>query len=201
MTCGWRRTSAEREQGSILMLAMLTTVLLLGQGLAVMWVAASDTRVAANITRRQEGLFAAEAGLDRGRAFLATQAGWTPSLDPGTSCGATRNDPGYPAAPGKGKVLCAGGAALEDVQLKAGTTGIDGVSGSGNLRYTVWVRNDPAEIQSNIEKSVSSWTDQDYRVVVRSEGIARDALSGFAIEAVVSRAALSSVVEGWREVM
>ena len=46
------------------------------------------------------------------------------------------------------------------------------------LRYTVWIRNDEVEAISR-----GADDDDDKRVIIRSEGIARDGVSFFAIEA------------------
>jgi Tfp pilus assembly protein PilX len=199
-----REHDANRERGSILVLAMLVTLLILGLGLTVMWVASSDTRVTVNITRRQEGLFAAEACLNRARAFLNTEADWQPVLDPANNCSATKDSPGYSGTStgAKGRVLCIptlSGVALEDVQITTGTTGLSNVTGSGNLRYTLWVRNDAAEVEWNNAQSPARpvWNELDHRIIVRCEGSGRDALSYFAIEAVIAKAILPVADEGY----
>jgi len=91
-TCG-----SESQSGAILVVTMLATLVLLGLGLVVIWVGASQTRIGGNLNRRQEALYAAESGLSRARAVLAATASWTAHTE--TGCG------GADSAT-KGRVLC-----------------------------------------------------------------------------------------------
>lgn len=56
-----------------------------------------------------------------------------------------------------------------------------------NLTFTVFIRNDQAEIDNN--PTTGQVTDINRRVVLRAEGLGRDGLSYFAIETVVNASA------------
>ena len=179
------------ESGSVLVLALLVTMVILAIGLTAMWLSSSGMKMSGNIARRQEALYAAEAGLDYARYVLKNTADWGPLL---AGCGGTKDD-----LPGRGAVLCGSKMTLplQDVSLvnqPGHTTNIDSPETNkrakwmAKLQYTVFVRNDEAEMK---EKGILLNNDKDWRVVLRAEGIGRDHLSFFAIEAVVSRASAS----------
>ena len=177
------------QEGSVLVLALLVTLIILAIGLTAMWLSSSSMKMSGNIARRQEALYAAEAGLDFARHVLHTAAKWTPMMD--GSCTATKHEP-----TGKGNVFCTkkNNKALEDISLfyDPDTKSSDSpatlakAKWMAKLRYTVYIRNDDAEIQGG---QFLRNRDNDWRVILRSEGTGRDQLSFFAIEAVVSRAA------------
>ena len=194
MTCAVPNNK-DSESGSVLVLALLVTMVILAIGLTAMWLSSSGMKMSGNIARRQEALYAAEAGLDYARYVLKTTADWGPLL---AGCGGSKNEP-----LGRGAVLCAqkNTLPLQDVSLfkePGHLTKIDSPETNkrakwmAKLQYTVYVRNDEAEM---VEKAGfpkgSRNSDGDWRVVLRAEGTGRDQLSFFAIEAVVSRASAS----------
>lgn len=198
---------AEREAGSVLVLALLVTLLILGIGLTAMWVSTSGTRISNNLTRRQEALYAAETGLDRGRAILRTfTAQWQALL---AGCGASMDDPAD-----RGMILCdptsGTPVALQLTPVIASGSASDTENpGMANISYSIFIRNDPFEYQwcnGVVEPGETSDTgdcngdgsadasdvdlrrfgDMDRRVVLRVEGHGKDGVSQVAVEAVLS---------------
>ena len=181
----------DTESGSVLVLALLVTMVILAIGLTAMWLSSSSMKMSGNIARRQEALYAAEAGLDYARYVLKNTSDWGPLL---AGCGGSKDD-----TTGRGAVLCSqkNTLPLQDVSLfnePGSTTKIDSPQTNkrakwmAKLNYTVFIRNDEAEM---VEKGIGRNDDSDWRVVLRAEGTGRDQLSFFAIEAVVSRASAS----------
>ena len=170
-----------KEEGSVLVLTVLVSMVLLGMGLSAMWAATSGTRVAGNMTRRLEALTAAHAGLERARQIAAAQMDWTPMLGTanGGNCKATRDDP-----TGYGNILCATATAgpLEDVRiLEPGSTSAAKAGTMATVSYTVYVRNDPTETAAG-----DKYKDSDRRIIARSVGVSRDGISTVSLETVLS---------------
>jgi hypothetical protein len=191
-------TRPRREAGSVMVLALLVTMLILGVGLTAMYLSSSAMKVSGNITRRQEAMSASETGVERGLAVLNNIGpdAWSTLLPPG-KCGATLDD--QPVLrinklpdKKKGVVLCDNGVALEGISLledSSTTVALAGAPSMANLTYTVFIRNDDAEaylLWATSSPNVAAWeTDIDRRIVLRVEGTARDSLSFFAVEVVV----------------
>ncbi len=186
------------ESGSVLVLALLVTMVILAIGLVAMWLSSSEMQMTGNISRRQEALYAAEAGLERARATLMEYTNWS---DPVKGCDLTSppNDPGDPAAGHKGFVLCdpSGNMLYNMYLVDASSQTKAKAPGTENLRYTVYIRNDDAEIAQKAPDT--SWynNDDDKRVVIRVEATGRDGLSFFAIETVMSQSVVIPVEENY----
>ena len=142
----------------------------------------SGMKISGNISRRQEALGAAETGIERAQSVLRANAtnDWDLLL---AGCGGG-------AVAGKGEILCDGATPIKNepvipntVAPPPGTAETATTWGSfkTNVSYTVYVRNDPVETTAN-----PAIDDEDKRVVIRSEGVGRDGLSFFAIEAVIA---------------
>lgn len=197
--------SSHDEQGSALVLALLVTFVLLGVGLTALWMGTSSTKIAGNLTRRQEALYAAQSGVERARLVLSNVVSLSAVLQ-GGGCTPAQDDPA-----GRGRVLCDGAMPLEDVRVIAGssTAASQLRSSARNASYTVFVRNDSAEwawCNGQLDSGETSddgncdgtggpesdlWratTDNDGRVVLRVEGLATDGISFVAIEVVMSQA-------------
>ena len=177
-----------RQSGSVLVLALLVTLAILGIGLTAMWLSSSSMKMSSNISRRQEALYAAEAGLEHARFILKNTADWNTLM---AGCGASMDDPGDPKDGHKGIVMCDGTPpkSMQERKLLDKTTTSTKVKAPWmeKLHYTVYIRNDDAEVEEDL---TVGWNgDKDARVVIRAEGTGLDQLSFFAIEAVVSRAA------------
>jgi Tfp pilus assembly protein PilX len=211
------RTPKANEEGSILVLTLLITLLLVTAGLAAMRMAATTTKVAGNYNRQTEAYGAAETGLQRGMAVLRAISDWQ-SLVSGSTCVATKDDPDQ-----KGNILCSNGAPLENFNVVGTGTATAGMvsSTTNNIRYTIWVRNDPAEYawcngtldvgeasddgdcnadgSNNAADELIRQTDNDGRVILRVEGIARDGMSVAAVAAVVSRGGGSTMPNNYTQ--
>lgn len=175
-----KRRQRAGEAGSVLILTLLVTLIILAIGLTAMWLSSSSMKMSGNLTRRQEALYAAEAGMDHARSILANTTTWNALL---AGCGSSLDDTGLN---GRGVVLCDGspGIALANYLIGTGATTTPArVRGLNKISYTVFVRNDDAEAAT-----LGYYTDADARLVVRAEGTGRDGLSFFAIEAVMSKA-------------
>jgi|GEM_PF-2384077 Tfp pilus assembly protein PilX len=211
------------EQGSILVMTMIITVVVMALGLTVMWVASRSQKVGANLSRRQEALYAAEAGIAYAQAFLASHIadpdGWSPYMR------AADDTPPNPCAKAawvesKGAVyLCdETGDALIQKQIFADSS-VDVVN-KANLTYTVYIKNDPAEWMDcdgfpagETEecaappegfggKETDRWRathDADNRLVIRSEGIGRDGISVVAIEVTVVKPTDITSAQSWNQ--
>lgn len=216
----WTR-AARREAGSVLLIALLVTLIVLGIGLTAMWLSSSGTRVSGNLTRRQEALYAAETGIERAQAVLRARADWEVLLRGGDGSLCTPSVTAY--VPGKGLVLCDGSVPLENVFFVTGSAAASSdprtAQMANNLRYTVYVRNDDSEYQwcndtvepgepagsdsgdcdgdsiggTAVDLDLMRFGDRDRRVVLRAEGVGRDGLSQLAIEAIVGAAVTEPV--------
>jgi hypothetical protein len=185
------RSRSSSQSGSVLILAMLVTLVILGVGLTAMWIASSEMKISGNITRRQECLYGAESGLERARSILATSASTWATLLTTATCSATEDDytPGTPTTGTgqKGKILCDDSSPplpMENIPLFEGTTLTN--PGLTNMTYTIWIRNDDAEQAANVLLSNPPELDRDRRLVVHVEATGRDQLSFFAVEAVLA---------------
>ncbi len=175
------RDIGSHHSGSVLVMAMLVTLLIVGIGLAAMFLAATEIKMSSSMSHKKEALAAAEAGVDRALSILSrTPLDWSPLL---LGCGAKENDP--PPA-GKGMVLCDNGAPLAGIALlestkRKGTT--LQTKTMSNLKYSLYIRNDPLEVSYNGGR----WfDDRNRRVVIRSEGTGLDGQSTFAVEVVIT---------------
>jgi hypothetical protein len=203
----------------------MVALLVFGLGMAVLWFSASVTRVMRRPrSLRPEALQAAESGIDRARAVLARSIDWNAAL---RGCGSAID-------PRKGVVLCddASGkpVALLEVRLVDPFRRLNAPPRPGSLEriaFTVFVRNDWAAECDTSETDLSkvdcngdgkhdradearARTDHNGRLIVRSEGVARDGLTTAAVEVILSRppesdgrdapTARSPMVEAWREV-
>lgn len=195
--------AAQTERGTILVLALLLALILLGLGLTVMWVASSGVRTSANINRRQEAMYAAEAGVERARGLLAAPgSNWTALL---AGCGCAQLDRR------RGHILCDPNRyCLKDVPV------VESSSQSwpaqrhrdpslGSYQYTIWIRNDWMEECDSPEADLSlvdcdgdgspgtladlaaAMRDNNGRVLVLVEGRARDGLSTVKLEVSFAR--------------
>jgi len=176
-------TPTDRESGSVLVLAMLVALVILGVGLSALFLSNSGMRVSGNLSRRQEALGAAETGTERALDILRANAtnDWDSLLGDLTSATACTAATGYTAV--KGNILCDGTTPLENVQVVATVpTGLPASYGD-YLTYTVYIRNDPTETASS---KLGPFDDEDKRVVIRSEGLGRDGVSFFAIETIIA---------------
>jgi hypothetical protein len=166
------------DRGAVLVIVMLLMLTVLGLALTAYWLTSGNLQVAANMNLRAQALYAAESGLERARAVLdnpATDVG--PALLAGRTPGGDDVPTGVDSngnANGVGALLVDGTTTLWDVPFPpatfgrgAGTANAPTVASQG--RYTVWVRNDTAELRLG-----DITTNRNQVVVVRSRGVAAD---------------------------
>lgn len=105
----------KNEKGSILVLTLMLTLVILGVGLMAMWMSSSSTKMSANLVRRGEAIEAAKAGLHQAKNLLVNilQApGDYQRVLLGQNCGSltpSGNDVALQeiqANSGKGRLLC-----------------------------------------------------------------------------------------------
>jgi hypothetical protein len=136
-----------RESGISLVVVALILVFLLGLGMALVWHTSVQMGAARNLNARQMAANAAQAGLQHARNVLADAApsGWSNCLTAKGNALDSLPDVANPAR--FGAILYTGcigsGTALRDQSFTA-ASGDAGLSSLGT--YTVWVRNDPADI-------------------------------------------------------
>ena len=175
------------ESGSVLVLTLLVSLLLLGVGVTVTWLSSQQTAVTSAMSRRSEAYRAAMSGLNRARDILINHSNWAGVLN---GCGAHTTDAT------KGIVLCTGGNEMLNIRvLPAGTQAANEARPSEFIRYTIWVRNDDDEIAGVDAGGVPLTADADSRLVVRVEGTGRDGTSFVALESVYSRTASGGLQE------
>ncbi|HEX7793934.1 MAG TPA: pilus assembly PilX N-terminal domain-containing protein [Vicinamibacterales bacterium] len=69
-----------REQGVAVIIAVMSTTLMLTLGGALILLSSSETAIAANFRSAHEAMYAADAAIERALADLRNQADWTPVL-------------------------------------------------------------------------------------------------------------------------
>jgi Tfp pilus assembly protein PilX len=199
------------ERGSILVLALLVSLILLAFGLTVMWVASSAQRASTNISRRQEAMYAAEAGVEQARAILSGLNDWNGVLgwsSPNNWLCACPNSDQL-----RGCILRDGaGTCLQNMQVvDLGSASWAAQNAADptlkNYSYTIWVRNDwEDECDPTTAHPITNcnadcyWGDTltgtgcgytmhdiNGRIVVLVEGVARDGLSSVRLQIVLAR--------------
>ena len=80
------RRVRDNERGSILVLAVILSMIVLGMGVTANYLASSETRITNTVVRGEEANYAALTGLAHARSILKNNAsGWAGILD-GTAC-------------------------------------------------------------------------------------------------------------------
>lgn len=169
------------ERGAVLIVVMLVMMGLLGLGITALWLTSTNMQVGGNMNMRQQALYVAEAGLERAQAVLnAPVAPNMNQLLAGTNPGQDNVPTGLDAnglPNGIGAVMMDGGAALNGIVFPPASFGR--TAGAANApttatmgAYTVWIRNDTAEIRQGAAFYAADGGNQ--TVVVRSRGVALD---------------------------
>lgn len=194
----------KHEHGSVLVLALLVTMLILGIGLTVMWVATTGTKVSSNLTRRQEALYSAETCLARTqKIFVDNLTSWQTLLN-GNTAETIPNDP-----TGKGNIILDPAAAnvpLVNIPVfQNSSIGSDGgIQSLNRVTYTAYARNDSSEWAfcdgvpdgetldclgdgNNKDDEWRNLQDRDDRIIIRCEGRGQDGLSLVALEIIFQK--------------
>lgn len=190
-----RQTTRARrsDSGAVMLTVMLVMLALLGLGMTALWMTTGNLQIGTNTNMRSQALYVAEAGVEAVRNDMNVRQ-WTnatiTTLLTGTN--PTAGDDVPRGLDANGKPNGAGAIyvdrynnALAGVQFppagvstfsRTGTTSVMGL-------YTVWVRNDTAELRTMTAANCPAWntpgcpiitdaTPQNPTVVVRSMGIA-----------------------------
>jgi hypothetical protein len=179
------RRESRRESGAVLVVVLLVMVTLLSVGMLSMRMTGGNINVASNINLRSQALYCAQAGIERARAYLNL----APANDVNTflsrllpSRGVPLDDvpetldlKGYPV--GVGAVLNDGTGPLMDVPYPPDSFGRQGRTSNQMGNYTVWIRNDTADIRRG-----NYLTDTNRTVVVRSRCVAPDGRNNAVLE-------------------
>jgi hypothetical protein len=197
------RARRPRESGAVLITVMLVMLALLGLGVMALWMTSGSLQIGANTNLRNQALYVAEAGIEAARndlntartaADLATllQGGKDPANDdipagpPYVYTNAALPNFGQPK--GVGAVyFYANNAPLSNVAFPPAsfTRGSTGNSSTTMGTYTVWIRNDTAELRQGIlldDGGASNSGVNNGIVVVRSRGVAPDGRTQVTIE-------------------
>jgi len=187
----WRRRAGrEPERGAVLLIVLLVMMTLLCLGVTSVWLTGGNLQMSASMNLRSQALYCAQAGVERARAYLnnaAPPSGSAPFLTGllGGTGRALDNVPnaldanGHPN--GVGAILLDGAGALENVSYPPASFGRTTSSSMPTATqmgtYTVWIRNDVAEIRQG-----AYTTDTNQSVVVRSRCVAQDGRTNATIE-------------------
>jgi Tfp pilus assembly protein PilX len=175
------------ERGAVLVIVLLIMVVMLGLGMTALWLTSGNLQVGSSMNLRTQALYVAEAGIERARTIInapppapslpALLAGSNPSWD---------NVPtgldGSGQANGVGAIVVDGAVPLRNISFppasfgrSAGTLANPTAATMGT--YTVWIRNDLAEVRQG--RYVNDANDT---VLVRSQGVANDGRTTVVIE-------------------
>jgi Tfp pilus assembly protein PilX len=185
---GRRRRGGRGERGAVLLVVLLVMLTLLGLGVMTLWLTSANLQVGSTVNQRTQALYVAEAGLERARAVLNAPTapvlntlllGATPGYDD-VPTGLDAN--GYPN--GVGAILRDGATSLRNIAFppasfarSSGTA--DNPIGATMGTYTVWIRNDLAELRQNFYAADGG----NNTVTIRARGVAADGRTNVVLEA------------------
>lgn len=202
------RRPRSAESGAVLMVVMLVLLGLMGLGITALWMTSGNLQVGSNVNLRANALYVAEAGVERAREILNGPV--TPNLTAlllGTAHPLdnvpTAVDPVTGAANGIGAVML--NQADPTSTPATPLAGIDypppsfgrpaTVAGAPTSQlmgtYTVWIRNDTAELRQG-----QFTIDGNMAVVVRSRGVARDGRTSVVLEVSLGRSPAAANMPG-----
>jgi len=187
----WRnRAARRREGGAVLLIVLLVMMTLLCMGVTSVWLTGGNLQMSASMNLRSQTLYCAQAGVERAKAFLNTAPASGPNAFlTGLLGGTGRSQDNVPTAldtsgqpNGIGAVLIDGTGALEAVPYPpssfARTSTSNGMPTATTMgSYTVWIRNDLAEIRQGLHV-----TDNNGSVVVRAQCVAPDGRTNATVE-------------------
>jgi hypothetical protein len=187
----WRRRGARpSEGGAVLLIVLLVMMTLLCLGVTSVWLTGGNLQMSASMNLRSQALYCAQAGIERAKAHLNTAPSSGPSaflsaLLAGSGRAHDNVPTGLDAAGqpnGVGAVLVDDTGALENIAYPPASfargTVSEGLPRATQMgTYTVWVRNDLAELRDG-----SYITDHNSSVVVRARCVAADGRTSATVE-------------------
>jgi Tfp pilus assembly protein PilX len=187
----WQQRHHRRhEGGAVLLIVLLVMMTLLCLGVTSVWLTGGNLQMSASMNLRSQTLYCAQAGIERAKAHLNTAPAAGPSAFLSGLLGGTgRAGDNVPTAldasgqpNGVGAVLVDDTGALENVAYPPSSFGRATMNGSMPVAtqmgsYTVWIRNDLAEIRRGAYVA-----DTNGSVVVRAQCVAPDGRTSATVE-------------------
>jgi hypothetical protein len=183
----------------VLIVVLMVMLTLLGVGVMTLWLTSANLQVGGTVNLRTQALYDAEAGIERAAAALNAQV--APNLDTlmAGSSGALDDVPtgldanGMPN--GAGAIFIADGTPLRNIDFPPASFGRSVGTANQPLaatmgRYTVWIRNDLADIRRGRYASEGPVGDRNDTVVLRSRGLASDGRTNVVLEVTMIPSAL-----------
>jgi len=172
----------------VLVIVLMVMLTLLSLGVMSIWLTGGNLQISGNMNQRAQTLYCAQAGIERARAFLNTApASAIPqflSLHLAATGQLKDNVPTAVDATGKpngvGAVLVDNVGPLANVAYPPASFGRTGNSATIMGTYTVWVRNDLADIRQG-----NYTTDTNMTVVIRAQCVAPDGRINTTVEVTV----------------
>jgi Tfp pilus assembly protein PilX len=185
------RVRSGGEAGAVLITVMLVMLALLGLGIMALWMTSGNLQIGANTNMRNQALYVAEAGIEMVRNDLngpsrAITTGPNNLLQGGRDLLNDNIPTGLDAAGqpnGVGAVyFLANNTPLTNVAFPPASfnRGSGGNLSTTMGTYTVWIRNDTAEMRTNPLNYTSDGTNG--IVVIRSRGVAPDGRTQVTLE-------------------
>lgn len=175
------------DRGAVLITVLLVMLALLGLGIMAMWMTSGNLQIGATANLRNQALYVAEAGIEAVRNDLNSAPARTMStlLTGGKDLVNDNMPTGVDAAGqpnGVGAVyFYSNNTPLTSVAFPPNTfnrgVGGSGVQSTTMGNYTVWIRNDTAELRMG-----KLTQDDNNTVVVRSRGVAPDGRTQVVVE-------------------
>ena len=208
------RTRLANEEGTALVIALMSMMLLTALGAAVVMVTRTETAIASNYRNSQEALYAADAAIERVVQDLLMVPRWNDILAGGVTSSFTDGNPGdLQALPGGGRIrLTEATVALQAATNTANMWGTNNPTWrlfawgplSGLLTTTtidtpmyvaVWVADDPADGPDGSTADGNPLLDANGTLTLRAEAIGPGGTSKI-IEVTVARTSGTEIERG-----
>lgn len=172
----------------MLLVVLLVMLTLLGLGVMTLWLTQANLQVGGAVNLRTQAFYAAEAGIERAAAALNGE------IEPNLDALLAGSNPGIDNVPtaldasgrpnGVGAIMVHGGTPLRAINFPPTSFGRspgvpDRPVAEFMGRYTVWIRNDLAELRLIPAKFT---TDDNNTVILRSQGVANDGRTNVVLE-------------------
>jgi hypothetical protein len=173
------------EEGAVLLVVLLVMLTLLSMGVLSIWLTGGNLQMSASMNQRSQALYCAQAGVERARAYLNTAPANATSdflsANLVASGQARDNVPTAIDAAGKpngvGAILVDDTGALVNVAYPPASFGRTGNSSRQMGTYTVWIRNDLADVRQG-----NYTTDTNGIVIIRAQCLAPDNRTNVTLE-------------------
>jgi hypothetical protein len=180
------RPAARGERGAVLVVVLLVIFTLLSVGMLSIRLTGGNLNVAASMNLRSQALYCAQAGIERARAYLNRAPpddvpGFLSNLMPshGQALDDVPNSVDADGMPvGVGAILNDGPGPMVDIPYPPASFGRTGQNTAAQMgNFTVWVRNDTADVRRG-----NYLTDTNRTAVIRSRCVALDGRTSATLE-------------------